>query len=174
MKKIVHWCLSFLNRRNDKEKKRPIPPLVKSRPSSLFDRYEVLTLDDLGDEVFHKLRREMFQRIDGEKNQTIFREYGKIAPGRPYFYLKPPGGKGLLFERSGSGWVLTFAEKIVAQDLFVREQTPLDQVVLYMAKDQALLPRVMSTREGDELVAFKVYEQHLFEAVKRVMQGEIS
>ena len=95
------------------------------------------------------------------RGTTVFREMGKLHPGRPYFFVKPQNQKGLLFERSGAGWLVTPAEKIVARDLFLREESPTDSVLLYMARDQATMPRVKSRAVGEDLLAFSYYEQKL-------------
>ena len=155
------------------ERTRRRQALVKSRPATLEQRYRVLELTELGDEVFLRLRRDVYQALDrvartkpqpGDKGRqagAIYRETGRLAPGRPYFYVKPPNATGLLFERLGAGWLVTAAEKIVAQDLFLREAEPLDAVVLYMARDRAVFPRVQSAAVGTELLAFAVYGQRL-------------
>ena len=89
------------------------------------------------------------------------RESGKLAPGRPYFFLKPLNSRGWLFERSGRGWVVTPAEKIVDRDLFLRDEEPFDIVTLYLARDSAVFPRVKAKSFGGALLSFAVYEQRL-------------
>lgn len=139
-------------------KQPPRRTLVKSRPQSLEQRYEMLDHEELADEIFLRLKAKIF---DSVPKAGYLREAGKVAPGRPYFFVKPLGAKGYLFERSGKGWVVTPAEKIVGRDLFLRDQDPLDVVTLFMAKDRVAFPRVKSARGGDSLLAFSVYEQRL-------------
>ena len=136
--------------------------LVKDRPASLEQRYAILDHAALADEVFLRLKQQLFTAIDSRRSgPTVFREAGRLAPGRPYFYLKPANQTGWLCERSGAGWLLTPAEKIVGRDLFLRGDEPIDSVVLYMAQDRVVMPRVRSQLLGDDLVALAVYEQKL-------------
>jgi hypothetical protein len=93
----------------------------------------------------------------------MFREAGRLAPNRAYFYLKPQNQQGWLFERSGAGWVVTPADKIVAQDLFLRGTETLDHVALYLAKDRPGVPRVKSRAAGEDLLALAVYEGRLMQ-----------
>jgi hypothetical protein len=144
------------------DKPAPRQSLVKSRPQSLEQRYELLDHDELADEIFLRLKARIF---DATPQAGYLREAGRIAPGRPYFYLKPLGAKGFLFERSGKGWVVTPAEKIVGRDLFLRDPEPLDVVSLFLAKDRVAFPRVKSARGGDALLAFSVYEQRLLNQI---------
>ncbi len=157
--------LGWLPRRQAKvatERPAPRKTLVKSRPQSLEQRYELLDHEELGDEIFLRLKAKIF---DSVPKAGYLREAGRLAPGRPYFFVKPLGAKGYLFERSGKGWVVTPAEKIVGRDLFLRDQNPLDVVSLFLAKDRVAFPRVKSARGGDALLAFSVYEQRLLNQI---------
>lgn len=149
--------------------------LVQSRPASLEQRY--LLLDDqengsgIGDEIFGRLQQRFFQMAnqgltDRAGQRVIYKEKGRMAPNRPYFYLKPHGATGLLFERSGPGWVVSRAEKIVDRDLFLREGPVLEHANVFLARsdDQSQrpsLPRIKSDQLGNDLLAFSVYEQKL-------------
>lgn len=173
--RISHWqenLQSFVQRVRTRWAKRPrqaapqpIVPrksLVKNRPESLEQRYEILDHEELADEVFSRLKAKVFEALGPV---GYLHEAGRIAPGRPYFFVKPLGAKGFLFERSGKGWVVTPAEKIVGRDLFLRDQAPLDVVTLFLAKDRVAFPRVKSVRGGDSLLAFSVYEQRLLNQI---------
>jgi hypothetical protein len=138
--------------------------LVKQRPASLEQRYEVLREDEIADEAFRRLQRHVFGLLDARQadgGTTVFRESGRLGPKRLYFYVKPAGCQGFLVERSGGGWLVTGAEKIVARDLFLREEAPLDRATLFVARGTAALPRVKAATAGDSLLAFAVYEQRL-------------
>lgn len=141
--------------------------LIKDRPLTLEQRYELIERDDLSDAVFERLKRAVFQDIDQSArrgaNRVVAREAGRMAPGRAYFFLKPAGDAGFLFERAGAGWVVSRAEKIVARDLFLRRGAVIDSAALYLAKDGAAFPRVKSALFGDDLTPFAVYEQKLLE-----------
>ena len=146
---------------------RPPTPAVKPRPVSLEQRYQLLDYASLADEVFKRLQLRIFGAIREQERKdrgpTVFRETGRLHPGRPYFFVKPQNQKGWLFERSGAGWLVTPAEKIVARDLFLREEAPVDSVQLFMARDQPTMPRVKSRALGEDLLAFSYYEQKLLQ-----------
>lgn len=138
--------------------------LMKSRPATLEQRYRLLDHGELADEIFSRLKRRVTdavfaQQMSGKASALV--EAGKLSPGRPYFFLKPLGRQGWLFERSGAGWVVARAEKIVAQDLFLRDGAPVDSVSLFIAPDQAGYPRVRSSTLGGDLLSLAVYEQRL-------------
>lgn len=138
--------------------------LIKSRPATLEERYQLLEHRGLGDEVFQRLKRRVIEASEAQQlrgGAAILVEAGKLNPGRAYFYLKPLGRQGWLFERSGAGWIVSRAEKIVAQDLFLREGEPIDAVSLFMAADQKGYPRVRSTNLSGDLLSLAVYEQRM-------------
>jgi hypothetical protein len=136
--------------------------LVKDRPVSLEQRYALLESSNQADEIFYRLKQNLYAAIDSQdRGQTIFRESGRVAPGRPYFYLKPAGQKGWLCERQGAGWVITRAEKIIGRNLFLRDEQPVDAVELFVARDHVAMPRVRSQSLGQDLLAMAVYEQKL-------------
>ncbi len=147
-----------------KAKRRQI---VKARPASLEQRYYLLDDEAVGDRVFQRMRQNIFKALDSVRGSSsmkggvIFREAGRISPGRPYFYLKPAGEAGWLFERSGAGWTISQAEKIVGQDLFLRQGEAWDMVSLFGASDSSTYPRVKSPQTGGDLLSFAVYEQKL-------------
>ena len=143
-------------------------PLMKSRPTSLSMNY--ILMDDQGrvDELFLRMRRYLYQSTEqlahrDPKRVMVLREAGRVAPNRPYFYLKSLNQRGWLFERSGSGWVVSRAEKIVSQDTFIRSHEAWDTVNIFTAADGESLPRVSSPRLGAELVSFAVYEEMLLQ-----------
>lgn len=158
------------------ERRRKRVELVKARPTTLEQRYQLLDHTELADEVFSRLKRRVVDAIEtkdkgdgGTKGPqavaTGLIEAGRLAPGRPYFFFKPLSKKGWLFERSGAGWVVSRAEKIVAQDLFLRDGDPIDSVSLYLASDQRGYPRVRSAVMGGDLLSLAVYEQRVLQQV---------
>lgn len=160
--RLALWVMRLTAKPAKASKPVPRKSLVKSRPVSLEQRYELLDHVELADEIFSTLKARVFAQV---AKGPYLKEAGKLAGNRPYFYVKPLGEKGFLFERSGKGWVVTPAEKIVGRDLFLREQAPLDVVSLYLAKDQASFPRVKSVTGGDALLAFSVYEQRMLSQI---------
>jgi len=138
--------------------------LVKDRPVSLEQRYSLLEQSTQADEIFVRLKQRLFAAMDARQaGPTVFREGGRLAPGRPYFFVKRAGEKGWLCERSGAGWLLTPAEKIVERNLFLRDDQSVDAVELYVAQDRVTMPRVRSRTMGDGLLALAVYEQKLLQ-----------
>jgi len=133
------------------------------RPKTLEERYQPLEFPELGDEIFLRLKLNVYAALDRVRAGGVFREAGKLGAGRPYFYVKPAGRPGLLFERSGGGWVVAEAEKIASSDLFVRRGSAVDAVSLYLASDRPVLPRVRSPWLGGDLWPLAVYEQKLLE-----------
>lgn len=140
--------------------------LVKGRPSRLQDDFVAIDDRRSVDQVFLRLRRQFCQQSPNSESAfgkaTVIREMGMLDPDRLYFYLKPLNRDGWLFERTGSGWLVSKAEKIVGQNTFVRSHEPWDRVTLYEAKKgTTTAPRLTSDRLGTELVSFAVYEQKL-------------
>jgi hypothetical protein len=136
------------------------------KPRTLEERYELLEDERLADQLFERLRRRIYQELDDQARQnpqapSIWREAGRMAPKRPYFYLKAPGEAGLLFERNGSGWVVAPAEKIVARDLFLRRGAVKEAALLFQAKEAGAVPRVQSHLFGQGLSPFAIYEKEL-------------
>jgi hypothetical protein len=154
----------------EKPAKSPASQLMKPRREprgTLEDRYQLLEADELADEVFQRLRSRVYtalNRISASQHgrPQHYREMGRLSAGkRSYFYVQPMGRAGILFERSGAGWVVSPAERIVHQQTFLRSQEPIDTVSLYLSNDSAAYPRVRSSAEGDSLLALAVYEQRL-------------
>lgn len=95
----------------------------------------------------------------------LFWEAGRLAPGRPYFFLQQPNERGWLFERSGLGWLVSRCEKNVAHNLFLRQGEPCDSVVLYKNRENPGRFRVASQRNPESLLSYLVYERAAFAAV---------
>lgn len=101
--------------------------------------YELLDDQAQGDDLFLEVKENVFSLINSINNELFstgstsifFKESGRLSERRPYFYIKLSGEKGLLFERSGSGWIIAPAEKIAGRDLFLRNGEILDAVQIF-------------------------------------------
>ncbi len=144
---------------------KPGLALMKSAPPRLSLNYRVMSDQKNIDALFLRLRDELYQLIEQDRRRRgasrFIRESGRLPPQRPYFYLKPLNQPGWLFERSGQGWTIAPAEKIVNQGTFVRGLDVWDQVVLHESDSGAALPRVTSPRLGAEMVTFGIYRDLL-------------
>ncbi len=151
---------------SQKKRQTTVRPLVKNRPASLEQRYRLIEDSAFGDEIFQRLQNRLFTMAnqgmtDIRGSKIVYKERGKINPDRPYFYLKPSGTSGLLFERSGPGWIVSRAEKIIDRDLFLRAGEILEHANIFLADDRTPLPRIKSDQMSNELLAYAVYEQKL-------------
>jgi len=144
--------------------------LVKNRPTTLEQRYALVEEKSEVLHSFDRLKRQVYAAVEitarlHPKEQTIFKESGKIADGRPYFYIKPAGETGFLFECNPKGWVISRADKIIHKNLFLRSGEVLDVVSLYSNTVRKGVPRVTSQRLNSELLAMTVYEQELLKDI---------
>jgi hypothetical protein len=138
--------------------------LVKRRPSSLDQKYHLLTDDGMCDEFFLRLRRRVYQALD-VGGVTAYRESGRLSTGRPYFFVKPFNQSGWLFERSSAGWVVAQAEKLAVGDTFLRDQTLLDQASVLVPEDPERLPRIRSATLGEEMISVALYEKRILDTL---------
>ena len=154
-------------------------PLVASRPPSLnIDaHFQVVRRPEVVAEAFDDLRRYVFRMTDEPPDpdqilaKPLFREYGELPGKRHYFYLQRAGERGLLFEETATGWVISSAEKIAAQDLFLRMETPIDIVTLYqsLGHDQGRVrPRMSSPKFGQGYFPSAVYHKKLMDLLQVV------
>ena len=154
--------------------------MEKTASPNLFAVHALSEQREEEDRYFEQLRQTVFWECagisdDAQKRGHARRMYlcesGWVDPGRRYFYLKPFGRPGWLFERSGSGWVVSRCEKIVAKDLFLRKGEPWDVVSLFKLEGGKRL-RVGSSLAGDEIVNFSLYEKLMVNAVRE--EGGVS
>ncbi len=89
-------------------------------------------------------------------------ESGRIYPGQRYFFAKPHGQRGFLFEQTGAGWLISKSEKIVDRDLFLRSYEVWDLVCLYRAGKTF---RAESSRHGSGAMSLTLYERRLIDAI---------
>lgn len=129
--------------------------------------FAVITHEGQAAAVFQRLRDGLRRRYlnQGRRSQRGSRftlEYGALPHGRQYIFVAPWSEAGWLFEGSGTGWLLSRAEKIVARDTFVRSALAVDQVTLYQRQDQpGGCLRLESTLFGPDLMTFPLYEREL-------------
>lgn len=144
--------------------------IVQQRPAHFEDRYIVSESKQMVDDAFLSLRRSLFDDCDAQTalarrqqgGRMIFREQGKTSEGRPFMFFKPFNDFGWLIERSGAGWRISRAEKIVSQQIFLRGNgDPWDIVLLYADPKGEGAIRVKSQKFGNTLMSLPVYEQRM-------------
>jgi hypothetical protein len=159
-------------RPEDQGKQARLSPVPPSRPS--FEnsegpsvRFELVVDRNTPDQYFMRMRKLIFKQLDELRQRQnggsslrplMFREVGRVADNRSYFYLKEPGETGWLFERAGSGWVISRCEKIYGSSTFIRRTDAWDIVNLFAANSGELPVRVTSQRFGGDMISFFVYE----------------
>jgi hypothetical protein len=129
----------------------------------------VMSADEAAETWFGRLR-DLFVMEFGPApfelgNSRYLIESGMLDSDRPYVYLQPLNRQGFLFERASSGWVIGRADKIVANDTFVRTGEAWD-VVNVVSQPDAAMPKVVSRRFEDQSMPFSEYRRRLLEAVR--------
>lgn len=161
-------------------KMSPARELVHPRPAHLEESYGIFEDHRQIDQIFAALRKKLFEDSDalsaaarrGEGGKTVFRESGKTSEGRGYIFFKPINDYGWLIERSGAGWRIHRAEKIISQNMFLRSNgDPWDVAVLFADPKRPDFVRVRSQRFGDTLMSMAVYEQRLRSAFQNELIG---
>lgn len=163
-------------------RKSAAPALVQQRPPQMEDQWGVLEDTKHVDAIFTGLKKKLFEDSDelsakarrGEdRGKTVFREAGKTSEGRGYLFFKPFNDYGWLVERSGAGWRISRAEKIISQQMFLRSNSdPWDVAVLFSDPKRSEFVRVKSRRFGDTLMSMAVYEQRLRSAFQNELIGD--
>jgi hypothetical protein len=154
----------------DSADSRDAVSLTENRPAmdAWKLQYELVSDQETVTDVFQKLKDHVYKELDRSsvlkgdslgKPVKYFREAGRIGLAKPYFFLKPAGDKGFLFEKSVSGWTLSRAEKICAQNLFLRDSEPFDYVTLYANHQLRRMPKVASQLLGEDILPFAAYER---------------
>ncbi len=110
----------------------------------------------------------------GSVAKLIHLEQGQSADGRLIAYFKPFNQKGWLLERSGSGWRMTMAEKIAADESFLRSHLePWDVTQIY-TDDLAEAPdRIQSLRFGPMLMSLSSYHQCMLKSFLELLKRPI-
>ena len=157
--------------------------LVKDRPIHFEERYAVAENARVIDEAFGGLRRKLFgecEAISSEARQNdsgriILREQGTTSEGRQFLFFKPFSDFGWLIERSGAGWRVSRAEKIISQQMFLRSHAdPWDVVLMYQDPKGEGIQRVKSHRFGNTLMSLAVYEQRMSAAFSAELRGQVN
>ncbi|MCX6125942.1 MAG: hypothetical protein NTV34_14515 [Proteobacteria bacterium] len=157
--------------------------LVKDRPVHFEERYAVANSAREIDEAFGCLRKKLFREceaISSEARQSgsgriILREQGTTSEGRLFLFFKPFSDFGWLIERSGAGWRVSRAEKIVSQQMFLRSHAdPWDVVLMYQDPKGEGSQRVKSHRFGNTLMSLVVYEQKMSDAFSAELRGQVN
>ncbi|MEZ4743688.1 MAG: hypothetical protein R3B45_14800 [Bdellovibrionota bacterium] len=145
-------------------------PFLNEYPS----RYQIGVSSAVCDLYFKRLKKTIYRQLDSIRSSRpdgvvdtpfMFRESGELEGKRYYFFLKPLGEPGWLFERAGYGWIISRCEKIYAQDTFVRRSTAWDAVTLYSSIAGNAPPRVASMRAQNEIISFPVYEAYMINSL---------
>jgi hypothetical protein len=141
--------------------------LVQDSPPNLFAAYAPTESDTELNASFEALRQAIYGELDrgaAGRGTIVFREHGKLATEsqnvRPYFFVQAQGEDGWLFERSGSGWIISRAAKIASQELFIR-RAPVDIVAVYRHPERDVT-RVVSPLFGEALLPQLVYQEKLW------------
>ena len=144
--------------------------LVKSKPQTLEERYRLVEDDRQVEGVFKRVAGPLLKICEeisanartGGSSRVILRELGVTEDRRGYLFMKPMNEYGWLMERSGAGWRISRAEKIVGQNIFLRsDQDPWDVVTIWNDPVGECLTRVRSLRFGRELMTLAEYERRL-------------
>ena len=171
-----------LGRRDPRISSKPPggPELVKQRPVHLEQRYTVQDNERRVDEVFSSMRASLITMTDeisdaarrGLRGKIVFRETGKTSEGRGFAFFKPMSDYGWLVERTGAGWRISRAEKIIDREMFLRSNSePWDVAILYEDPAGQGQPRVKSSRFGNTLMALPVYQEKLRGSFEQQLLG---
>jgi hypothetical protein len=157
--------------------------LVKPRPPGLEERYALCDSNQKVEDSFRRLRELLFEVSDAlsskarnrEGGTIVTKEIGKTNEGRPFLYFKPFSDFGWLVEKTGPGWRISRAEKIVSDQIFLRGQgDPWDQVLLYEDPLGVGSLRIKSQRFGKELMTASVYEERMKSAFESELMGQVA
>ncbi|MDD9951455.1 MAG: hypothetical protein OXT67_07805 [Zetaproteobacteria bacterium] len=138
---------------------------------------EILRNSRKVDEIFDTLRQEIFitlgihsspsRALHFASSSGFFAEYGYITSGLKYFYVQPKSQKGWLVQRSGFGWTVSQAAKVITQEQFMRASTPEEAAIVHVMhnhRDNTDLShpyRIASSRDPLEHTSFTVYLKQL-------------
>ncbi len=137
----------------------------------LEEKYQIVQDDETIRYLFLRLRNKIFDELEQMEwirrqqgsGPFYFREYGKVAGERDYFYLKYPGEKGWLFERTETGWIISRSEKIIDRELFLRQELAWDHVLIQRRMDGNKLVRIESHQMGKSFVTYLEYEWRILQ-----------
>lgn len=159
-------------------KSRQSQQIVKSRPLSLEDRYQIVKDTREVEAVFSNLTTVLVDLIDSlssaartqSSSPVILRQIGVTSDRRPYVFMKPMSRTGWLFEMGPAGWRISHAEQIISREMFMRSQMePWDVVTIWVDPKGEGLTRVQSHRFGRDLMIVSEYERRLCESMRDVI-----
>jgi hypothetical protein len=109
---------------------------------------------------FQKLCQQIKKEI-AITNAYLYEEQGRLTENQtPYFFLKPANKKGFFFVLAKNGWSISFAERIVKDNLFIRDRELWDQVELFEPIHPHSSLRIRSTYILDnQIISYPVYEK---------------
>lgn len=127
------------------------------------------------DQMFAELRLRVYEKLDQKEKSLqatrsgsgrgsiggVYREFGKLPGERSYFFVKGFGSLGWLFERSGSGWVVSRAEKIIGRNLFIRKGEAWDFVSVLSSQANEDI-RILSKQLSAGPLSSEVYLSRLW------------
>ena len=152
--------------------------LVKSRPLSLEDRYQIVKDTREVEAVFSNLTTALVDLSDSlssaartqGSSPVVLRQIGVTSDRRPYVFMKPMSRPGWLFEMGPAGWRIGNAEQIISREMFMRSHMePWDVVTVWVDPKGEGLTRVQSQRFGRDLMIVSEYERRLCEAMRDVI-----
>lgn len=143
---------------------------------------------DQVDRIFENLRLELFDILniradEPDTNQLrhhaeqFFAEYGWIDSGSRYFYIQPINHKGWLIERSGLGWLVSLADKVVSKNQFMRHSEPAGIALVYQdpyLNKHAKLPhpyRIATSNDSLDHTSFTSYLKILADQIRGIHKG---
>jgi hypothetical protein len=156
-------------------KSDPSQQLVKSRPLSLEDRYQIIKDPREVEAVFSKLTAALVDLSDslssaaraGGSSPVVLRQIGVTGDRRPYVFMKPMSRPGWLFEMGPAGWRISNAEQIISREMFMRSHMePWDVVTIWVDPRGEGLTRVQSQRFGRDLMIISEYERRVCESMR--------
>ncbi len=156
-------------------KARQSQQLVKSRPLSLEDRYQIIKDPREVEAVFSNLTSALVDLSDSLSSAAraqgsgavVLRQIGVTSDRRPYVFMKPMSRPGWLFEMGPAGWRISNAEQIISREMFMRSHMePWDVVTIWVDPKGEGLTRVQSQRFGRDLMIVSEYERRVCESMR--------
>ena len=146
----------------------PISPNDTGEGPSL-PSFQLVQDEEHTQRLFRRMREELIQSNELTRSRPgetpkLRQEWGKLPEGREYFYLQPWNEEGLLFEEAQKGWIISKAHKVPQNNQFMRESNAWDVVTVFEPRNQGML-RLSSSRFGDDLLSFPLYQEALIEAL---------
>ncbi|NRA66301.1 MAG: hypothetical protein HRU19_17580 [Pseudobacteriovorax sp.] len=120
--------------------------------------------------LFHRMRESLVYENERSRENPIqapkmHYEWGKLSEEREFFFLQHWNSEGFLFEEDRKGWVISRAHKIEEQKRFMRHSEAWDVVTVFESNQSDCLPRLSSSRFGNDLLSYQVYQDALISSV---------